>query len=391
MILSGCVVNIKIKNTEKLIIIFADGLIQSAISQAIIKFILAWVFISASLSYAEMKPLEDEELSNISGQAFVSINEDIIGNREYLRVDLGMEINTQLNIDEFKVGEYHRWENGEPCPECDGTELGLEQQPADIWIKNLSLGSIAEFSGIQMDGKYYEQGEIIPFSLLDPYLEIVKENDELVGFRAGVHKARGTFGGEILSMTGNVPITIKDTASALMDAPNRPWWIALAGAILGGTPVESEAALVSAPTGINGDIDYSTGGQPNAVRATHIGLPDNADFSIGPIPFIGNINFNTTDCNLFGIPTCFPLTQFESLNVGEKQDDGTFEPTGGWFLSMQNKPVDWVDPVNQNIIRAPTGAFFSVPVGGVELNLNQAFEGVPRERVEYINRGNNLF
>lgn len=344
-----------------------------------------------AFSNAEMQPLGDADLSEISGQAYVALDNESLGNYDYIRASLGMEINTQLNIDEIKLGEYHRWENGEPCFECTGSEPGLEQQPADIWVKNFSLGAIAETSGIAMDGKYYDAGEIIPFQLFDPYFEAVSENGEIIGFRAGVHRARGIFGGDIKSLTGNIPIKIRDTASALTDAPNRPWWIGLGGALLGNTPVESQASLVSKPQESNGQVNYSTGGQPDLVRATHIGLPNNSNFSIGPIPFIGNINFKTTDCNLFGIPTCFPLSQFKSLNVGEKQPDNTFDPASGWFLSFQKKPVEWIDPVDHSRISAPTGAFFNVPVGGVELTLDEAFNGVERQRVEYIDRANGLF
>ncbi len=345
----------------------------------------------ASALMAEMQPLEDEQLSEISGQAYVALDTESIGRYDYIRASLGMEINTQLNIDELKLGEYHRWENGEPCFDCTGNEPGLESQPADIWIEDLSLGSIAEYSGIQMDGKYYEKGEIVPFQLFDPYLELVSEDGEVVGFRAGMHQARGTFGGNIRSLTGNIPIKVRDRASALTTAPNRPWWIGLGGALLGATPVAGDAQLVTKPDEVNGEIDYTTGGQIDSVRATHIGLPDNSQFSIGPIPFIGNINFNTTDCNLFGIPTCFPLSQFESLEVGEKQADGTYEPTGGWFMSFQKQAVEWTDPVDQTTVIAPAGAFFSVPVGGVELTLDEAFNGIPRKQVEYIDRGNGLF
>lgn len=343
------------------------------------------------MSLAELKPLHDEDLAEISGQAYIELDTKTEGRFDYLRASLGMEINTQLNIDEFKIGEYHRWENGDPCFTCTGNEPGLERQSADIWVENLSLGSIAEYTGIQMDGKYYEAGDIVPFQLLDPYLEIVNEDDEVVGFRAGVRKARGTFGGNIRSLTGNIPVKVRDRAAALIDAPNRPWWIGLAGALLGSTPVAGEALLVTPPDEINGEIDYTTGGQLDSIRSTHIGLPDSSDFSIGPIPFIGNINFRTTDCNLFGIPTCFPLSKFESLEVGEKQADGTYEPTGGWFLSIQKQAVEWTDPVDQSTITAPAGAFFSVPVGGVELTLDEAFHGIERKRVEYIDRGNKLF
>ena len=343
-------------------------------------------------SIAELKPIDDSSLAEIYGQAFVALDTDSFGTFDYIRATLGMEVTTQLNIDEIKLGEYHRWENGSACFDCTGNELGLEKQPADIWIENFSLGAIAETSGVEMDGNYYEAGDIIPFQLIDPYLEVVSEGGELVGIRAGVKKARGIFGGNIRSLTGNIPIKIKDTASALTRAPNRPWWIGLAGAILGNTPVEGQASLVTKPEkNSSGEIDFTTGGRSDRIRATHIGLPDNSNFSIGPIPFIGNIDFKTTDCNLFGIPTCFPLSQFESLNVGEKQSDGTFDPTGGWFLSFQKKAVEWTDPVDHTKVLAPAGAFFNVPVGGVELTLDEAFNGVQRRRVEYIDRGNGLF
>lgn len=350
-----------------------------------------WVWISSSGALAELKPIGDEELSDISGQAFITVSDETRDGLDFTRLNIGMEIKTQINIEEFKVGEYHRWENGDPCFTCTGDEPGLEQQPADLWVKNLSLGGIAETSGVKMDGRYYNAGEIIPFELFDPYLEVAEENGELVGFRAGVHKARGIFGGDILSFTGNLPVKVKDTASALTRAPNRPWWIGLAGALLPNTPVEGNAVTLSAPNTVNGEVDYTTGGQPDNIRATHIGLPDNSNFAVGPIPLLGTINFKTTDCNLFGIPVCFPLSQFKSLNVGEKKADGTYDPTGGWFLSMQKRAVDWVDPVDHTVISAQPGAFFSVPVGGVELNLDEAFNGTPRQRVEYIDRGIDLF
>ncbi len=352
---------------------------------------LVYFWLMSASALADLKPLKDEELSDISGQAFVSINESSENGRDYLRMNIGMEIRTQLNIEEFKIGEYPRWENGDPCFSCTGNEPGLEKQPADIWVKNLSLGAFAKYSGIQMDGRYYNEGEVIPFELFDPYVEIVQENGELIGFRTGVHQARGIFGGDILSFTGDLPVKVRDTASALTRAPNRPWWIGLAGALLPRTPVEGDAVTLTPPEVSNGTVDYGTGGQPDNVRATHIGLPDNSNFAVGPIPFLGTINFKTTDCNLFGIPVCFPLTQFKSLNVGEKQADGSYEPTGGWFLSMQKQAVDWVDPIDQSVTTAPAGAFFSVPVGGVELTLDEAFNGTPRPRVELIDRGLDLF
>jgi hypothetical protein len=132
--------------------------------------LLTWSLIASVWAFsarAELKPLEDERLAEISGQAYVALDSESIGSYDYIRASLGMEINTQLNIDELKLGEYHRWENGAPCFECTGNEPGLERQPADIWIEDFSLGAIAETSGVHMDGNYYEAGEIIPFQLFD--------------------------------------------------------------------------------------------------------------------------------------------------------------------------------------------------------------------------------
>ena len=127
------------------------------------------------------------------------------------------------------------------------------------------------------------------------------------------------------------------------------------------------------------------------MRADHIGLPSGSAFTLGPVPLIGSIDFATTNCNLYGVPTCFPMTQFKSLDVGEKQPDGSYLPTGGFFLSMQKQAMEWVDPVSNQTVSTPSGFFYSVPVGGVELNLDQSFNGTPRRRVEYIDRGEGLF
>lgn len=352
---------------------------------------IALLMISGTATNAEMVPLYDEELSDVSGQAFVTIDQESMFGTDFTRVNVGMELKTQLNIDELKLGEYYRWENGEACPDCDGTEAGLEKQPADLWVKNMSFGAIAETAGYKMDGRYYDAGEIMPFEFYDPYLEIAKKDDELIGLRIGVRQARGIFSGDLLSFTGQLPVRIKDKASALIDAPNRPWWFAAAGALLPKTPVEGQAHPVTAPNTIDGEVDYETGGEPDPVRADHIGLPSGSAFTLGPVPLIGNIDFATTNCNLYGVPTCFPMTQFKSLDVGEKQADGTYLPTGGFFLSMQKQAMAWIDPVSKQTVSTPSGFFYSVPVGGVELDLDQSFNGTPRRRVEYIDRGVDLF
>ncbi len=341
---------------------------------------------------AELQAIDDDALRNYTGQAYIAIDQNRWDDRDYVRVNLGMTIKTQLNADKLVLGEYHRYENGGGCVGCTGSEAGLEQNPADIMIDNFSLGTIAENDGIQPDGNFYRKGEIVPFTLIDPYLEYAIESDGTpVGIRMGFKGAQGTLGGEILSLTGNLPVDIKDTASALRDAPNRPWWIDLAGAILGRTPVESQAELVRAPSGTGGSLDYGTGGELDPVRASWVGIPDGAPFSIGPIFLIGKINFNTDHCNLFGIPTCFPLTNFKSINIGERQSDDTYTPVEGLFASFQTKSVQWYNPENNQSTLTTEGAFLNIPDGGIQLTLDEAFNGLQRQRVEYVDRGVGLF
>ncbi len=351
---------------------------------------VAMLSLIAIHTHAELVEIENGELREYSGQAIITIDQNTWEGRDYVRVNLGMTIKTQLNAEELKLGEYHRYKNGSACPSCNGTEPGLEEQPADIWMKNFSLGTIAEYSGVQADGNYYQAGDIVPFTLIDPYIEYAIEDETPVGIRMGFKGAQGTLGGDILSLTGNLPVELKDTASALSDAPNRPWWIGIAGALLGRTPVESKAELVSGPS-INGtDIDYSTGGELDPIRASWIGIPNGAPFSIGPIFLIGTINFSTDHCNLFGIPTCFPLTKYQSINIGERSNN-IYKPVEGLFASFQTKNMNWFNPENSQHTLTSAGAFLNIPEGGVQLRLSEAFNGLPRQRVEYIDRGVGLF
>ncbi|ARU56441.1 hypothetical protein OLMES_2378 [Oleiphilus messinensis] len=348
-------------------------------------------FIGVGDASAELEQLADMDLREHTGQAFIAIDQNRWENRDYIRVNLGMDIAVQMNADDVKLGEYHRYENGDACHDCNGSESGLEAQPADLWLKNFSLGTIAEENGVQSDGQYYQAGQVVPFNITDPYLEFALEDNVPIGIRLGFRGAQGVLGANILSLTGNLPVDIKDTARALRDAPNRPWWIDVAGALLGNTPVESKAQLVTGPNGSAGNYDYSTGGILDPVRASWIGIPDGAPFSIGPIFLIGTINFATDSCNLFGIPTCFPLSIYQSIDIGERQNDNTYKPVDGLFSSFQTQDLNWFNPDTARAVTATQGAFLNIPDGGIELKLSEAFNGLPRQRVEYIDRGVGLF
>ncbi|MCG8609601.1 MAG: hypothetical protein MI864_03615, partial [Pseudomonadales bacterium] len=144
-------------------------------------------------------------MSNVTGQAFFSVDSYDYDGTDFMRVNLGIEIETLLDIGELEVGRYHRWENGDPCLECDGTEAGLERHPADLMLKNFSLG--------QING---DTDEIDPFYLKDPFLEFALDDQGTpIGVRLGFANAKGWLSGNITSLTGNIDIAIKDTAYGL--------------------------------------------------------------------------------------------------------------------------------------------------------------------------------
>jgi hypothetical protein len=105
---------------------------------------------------------------------------------------------------------------------------------------------------------------------------------------------------------------------------------------------------------------------------------------------------------MMGVPSCFPLTNFQSLPVGKIQKSGNGNRTlngmaAGMFLSFETKNLQWLkdvkktNPTAADFMTATKGAFFNIPNGVLEVDLNQALKGIPRVRTEYINRGVGLF
>ena len=68
--------------------------------------VLVSLLLAASLVNAEMRPIEDAELSEYVGQAAVAFDIDQIGTNSYTRVTLGMEADLQMNINNVELGNY---------------------------------------------------------------------------------------------------------------------------------------------------------------------------------------------------------------------------------------------------------------------------------------------
>lgn len=367
--------------------------------------------------FAELTPISDDDMSTITGQAFYGIDSETNpsnSNITYTRINMGMDIDIQTNIDTLELGRYDR---------IDSETGQLEAQAADILIENMGLGYIYDEQYHQSNPNVpkpkhyddngnlitYQDGDIVPFKIKDPFFEFAFEDNEIIGARIGFGKAQGLLSGDIKSLTGNVDIDIKGTVSNLQTALENngyegcPWYntfclgygdaqmanvIVQHGGLLGGNKVGTKANLIHHGGSNNGQFD--------SARATSVGILNDAAFNLD-FGWLGSIDFHADQCALLGISVCFPLENFKSLHIGEKDEQGnTTGAADGLFLSFQTKNVGWKKDVYgsntaSNYMDTVKGAYFNVPSGGLQVDFVSSLNGINRARTEFIDRGNGLF
>lgn len=395
------------------------------------------VFMSLSV-HAELRPIDDEAMSEVTGQGFISIDRTfspIAGdNTSFTRINFGANIDIQTNINKLELGRYDR----------DDRATGGELEKAgssDVLIDNLSLGFINNQQFFQKnpdnprmlkaDGSAFGENEIVPFRITDPFAEFAfdEQTNELLGMRIGFGGAEGILSGNIRNLTGNVNVDILDKGEGLKNADSNGNLFDqlvsfLTPVLAGGSPLQAKAQLV------HGDPnDPATLGSLDPVRATHIGVPDGEAFLLEDVNglvgavikliaptlsseitadcsgFLGlggcDVRVVAQDCELLGITACFPLTNFESFAIGQLGTVGGKRtltgPSSGLFLSFQTKDLNWLkdvaksNPKPEDFIKATAGAFFNIPNGAATVNLNQALNGIDRYRSEFIDRGVGMF
>jgi hypothetical protein len=385
----------------------------------------------SSALLAEMTALDDASMSNVVGQAYLAIdkyyNPDANDATSYTRINFGMDIDIQTNIDTLELGRYER-------TGVMADQYG-ESKASDILIHNMGLGFIYDDDyyarnpdaarPLKDDGSVYRNGDIVPFEITDPYLEFAfdEQTNEIAGMRIGFGKAKGVLSGEIETLTGNVNIDIEDRGEGMSAASSSGTLgdqitVFLTPFLEGDSPLSAKAELVDSL----GNLD--------PVRATKVGVPNGSAFNLtGASGFTrwslknllgwslssdieipncsffscssGDIYISVNDCEVLGVQACFNLSNYNSFPVGQIGEiNGKRYITGsaeGMFLSFQTKDLDWVKdvknnaPTNEDFIRATAGAFFNVPNGAVTVNLAEAINGVEGVRREYIDRGNGLF
>ncbi|MDI9246615.1 hypothetical protein [Marinobacter sp. CHS3-4] len=382
-------------------------------------------------AFADLQPISDAALSEVTGQAFVSVDRqyhpDEADSTSYTRVNLGMDMEIQTNVDVLEMGRYER----------DGEKAGT----SDVLIEDFALGYINNRAYFdrnskaprqrKADGSSYAENEIVPFFIDNPFFEFAYDEDtqEVVGFRLGFGESMGMLSGKIETLTGNVNVDIIDRGEGLREADSNGNFfdriiVLLTPLLEGGSPLQTKAQLVY---GEEGDPNI---GELDPIRAEHIGVPNGERFvledaggftrwsvanligfgsssriEVPDCSFFscgsGDIYVYAQDCLVLGIDSCFDLDIYNSFPVGQVGEvNGERRITGpadGAFISFQTKDIDWLEdvkktnPTAEDFIRATSGAFFNIPNGATEVNLNEALYGTERYRTEYIDRGRGLF
>ena len=121
----------------------------------------------AATAQARMESLDDDQLSDVVGQAFINLTTDAANGLNFTRINFGADIETQLNMKKLQLGQYNR----------SGELAGS----ADIAIDNFALGTVNDTTGA-----------INPFLISNPYIEFAYDGSKMVGIRIGFGEARAT-------------------------------------------------------------------------------------------------------------------------------------------------------------------------------------------------------
>ena len=321
--------------------------------------VLCACLIGSGVAHAKLEEMKDSELSDVTGQAFINLTTDSANGLNFTRVNFGLDVQTQLNIQKLRLGGYDR--SGETA----GT--------ADIDINNFALGAVNDVTG-----------QIDPFRIKNPFLELAYSGNKVVGVRMGFGEAQGYLSGDINRMTGNIAVDLYGKGSYLATQMNCAWYdliCASAKGLVGGTYANSDFSAQAQLVNGLGDAD--------PVRATMIGMVDGQTLSIPSGSGFDNFLlglFSSNNCSLLSTQTCFPLANYGTFPIGKLNASNEFTSAAkGVFLSLQTQNVQWRDQQDASkFITALAGAFMNIPRnadGSAAINTSflEAFNGIPRK------------
>jgi len=342
-----------------------------------------------------LESISDREMSEVNGQAFITVDTSAYQNYDFTKVNLGLDIDIMANADVLKIGTLDRvWDedgtvadvevfydsndarvvyylnqNGDRMLNANGTAMtadqiraaGLQSQvkikDADIHIDNFALGRIED--------PYGPTPTVKPFQIKDPYIEFAYDVDRatgektIAGVRIGAAYMRGDLSGDIQSLTGVFSgfITGKGVI-AFQNACGGNAWESTDCFLLSfaqSATLFTQIDLVDGATGYGAGTEAHDEVYPYAdvsylKRASWAGVPNGRNFEASDSALAGVIPALTVaeNCDVMGVVACFPLSIYQTVYIGT-EDDGNPDPSiedygaKGAFISLQSQTVPWED------------------------------------------------
>lgn len=239
------------------------------------------------MAMAELEPISDAEMSQVQGQALMTVNNIDDVTHDFTRVTMGMDVKTRLNVDNAIIGG-------------DGTG-------ADLDVSDLALGHyVRDDTRTQIDGQTYNVDDVVRFQGAQPYFELARRDGELSGFRMGFGEARGTLSGNFASFSGNLGIKLKQDDGTIVDAT------LFDGA---GVATNHRASQIGIP-GADGTCASTDDCVPlTNIKSMNVGV-DNGDGTVG---FTNDL---------------FMGFQKESVDWQQLNGTGTIQGTNGVFMNL---------------------------------------------------------
>jgi len=332
---------------------------------------------STLLAHTHVSALEaisDRELSDITGQAFITVDtssysDPTYGDFEFSKINLGVDIEIQANADSVKLGTFERQfgsegtaplinesydSNGNRSVEYQLDENGnVMVNDSDLHLENLALGRVDDYLS--------DNPVIVPFNIHNPYIELAYAVDgngvrRIAGVRLGAESGYGNLSADLISLTGTFEGKLLGTAgvayqAACVDGNSGNWFQCLTLFVAQGSLIESELNLLDGATGEK-IPPQSDDGALYIKRAQWAGV-SNGDFFTttdpsDPLKEIIEILARADDCSANGVITCYNIGIYDSIYFGVEDADSSddnFEDNGarGLFVSLQSEVVPWED------------------------------------------------
>lgn len=301
------------------------------------------------LAHAELSALEDDMMSDVTGQAMFYVNNEAFthagNNYEVTGYHLGLEGDLHINVGNMQLGS-----GSIRSDLAHASTAGLP----DIEIDNFALGIV------DLNGDNIRR----PFKTLDPYLEFIQKDSELVGMRFGFKKAMGYLSGDFKTFSGKLNVGLKENS--------------------GSAALSANLGLVSGWSDASGYQNGHSLGSATDVRAQYFGLANGQTATVD-----GSTTATANGCSLSssgsynGQSTCFSLSNLKTIEVGDSAN-GVY--ADGFFFSLSNEAVPWAIDLDQsaalasNQVVANRGFWMNIPQGHTTITLNEASMGQTRQR-----------